>query len=496
VLMDAGVVNLVARISSILPKKEVTIQYRETDFSFVSRVLEDAGIHYHYEDGDKFVLSDANTGFSVGSDFFFNPASGAGPAVLSFIRGQAVHSGQVRVGDYNWKTPTTDQTGVAQAAVYGNLADLVFPSGIDSQPEAQTQAALRLAAHVADAQICRGESTILHLQAGQRVVLKGHPRMDFNQEYVILAVEHQYGKDYRNSFRCLPVQVGYRPKQVTRKPVMAGVVPGIVVGPVGQTKYVDKYGRVKVRFPWRWIPLSELEEHGDAGWVRVGQIAAGTGSAALWLPEVGDEVIVAFEHGDPDRPVIVGSVYNGKDMPPVSLPAQQHVSLFRGGTPGGGRTELVFDGTLGNERILLNGMSVQITATGDIVHRAGRTFVTESAGDLVVKSGQNLAMITQRDAAITVGANAQIKIGQSAVVTTGHSARLTIGEDFTLQTARSIAVAAGAMFQFVAAQTGTLQVGDSFIGMNRDGNLDLFGKDIEVKSSGNLLLKGMKVLQN
>jgi len=536
VLKESGVVNIEARITGALPKKELTIQYRETDLAFISRLLEEAGIHYHVEAGDKLVLSDANGGFPGGAAVVFNPTPGAGPSVLSFSRGQALHSGQVQAGDYNWKTPMVDQTAVAQAAAFGDLTDHLFPAGIDSKPEAQAQAAIRLAAHIAEAQICRGESTIPQLQAGQRIGLQGHPRADFNQEYVIVSVEHQRAKDYRNTFRCLPAQIPYRPKPVAAKPVVAGVVPGIVVGPAGETKFVDQYGRVKVRFPWRAFQHSALNEQGDAGFVRVGQIAAGAGSAALWLPEVGDEVLVAFEHGDPDRPVVVGSLYNGKDMPPVALPVSKHVSLFRAQAPNGQKSEMVYDGTPGNERILLNGVSVQMLAAGDVVQRAGRAMVTESAGDLTVKSGQNLAVTSQRDAMITVGANTQlnvggsmqstvgasavstvganqqttvggafvvetakdltIKAGQNAAMQIGRSARLTVGEDLHIQTARSIAVTAGAMFQFVASQTGTFQVGDSFIGMKRDGSIDILGKDVEVKSSGNLVLKGSKIVQN
>lgn len=528
VLKEAGVANVETRIGTVLPRKELAIQYRETDLAFVSRLLEEAGIHYHVEAGDRLVLSDANAGFPGGMPLVFNPAPGAGPAVLSFTRGQALHSGQVQAGDYNWKTPTVDQTGVAQAVVFSDLTDHLFPAGIDSKPEAQMQSAIRLAAHVAEAQICRGESTIPQLQAGQRVKLQAHPRADFNQDYVILAVEHQQGKDYRNSFRCLPAQVAYRPVPLTAKPIVAGVVPGIVVGPPGETKFVDQYGRVKVRFPWRALQHSTVGEQGDAGFVRVGQIAAGVGSAALWLPEVGDEVLVAFEHGDPDRPVIVGSVYNGKDMPPVALPANQHVSLFRQRGANGVLTEVVLDGAPGAERLFLQGQSVSVTSGGDLLERAGRTMVVEAASDLSIKTGQSLSVLTQKDATVTIAGNTQWAIGGDAQWTVGKSlqqtvglnhvmdigkdlsiragqnyvlqiqrlVRLTAGDDAMLQVGKSLVVNAGAMFQFVAAQTGTLQVGDSFIGMKRDGSIDIFGKDVDVKSSGNLTLKGSKITQN
>lgn len=536
VLKDAGVINVEARISSPLPKKELTIQYRETDLVFVSRLLEEAGVHYHMEAGDKVVLSDANTGFLGGTSLVFNPSPGAGSSVQSFTRGQALHSGQVQAGDYNWKIPTVDQTGTAQAAVFGDLTDQLFPAGIDSQAEAQAQAGIRLAAHIVESQMCRGESTIPQLQAGQRVKLQGHPRADFNQEYVVLSVEHQRAKDYRNTFRCLPAQLAYRPKPVTIKPVVAGVVPGIVVGPPGETKFVDQYGRVKVRFPWRAIQHSALTAQGDAGFVRVGQIAAGAGSAALWLPEVGDEVLVAFEHGDPDRPVVVGSLYNGKDMPPVPLPANQQISLFRLQTPRGGRAELVFDGTPGIERLALVSGQSGVTLGANTLMLQGTTVAVASAGDFSMKSAGNLSLSTQKDVAISTGGNAvinnagvlratvgsdtqlsvganlqstvggaavldygkdlTIRVGQNLFLQTARIARLTVGEDLLMQSGRSLVANAGAMFQFVAAQTGTLQVGDSFIGLKRDGSIDIFGKDVEVRSGGNLTLKGAKILQN
>lgn len=563
-LDEAGVRNVEMRISTPVPPLDVAIQYQESNFAFMSRLLERAGIHYHIEpspSGDKIVFSDGNAGFPVSPAGKVMFSTNAAPAVFSFVRGQSVYSGFVQTSGYNWETPALDLSAVAQTTLFADLREGVFPGYVDTQVEAQAVANIRMGSHLTEAQSCSGESSYPQLQAGQRVVLSGHPRTDFNQEYVITAVEHQKtAKDYRNTFRCLPSQVVYRPQETTPVPVVAGVVSAIVVGPGGETKFVDKFGRVKVRFPWRIPAKSSFTDPGDAGFVRVAQIAAGAGSAAMWLPEIGDEVLVAFEHGNPNRPVVVGSVYNAKDMPPAALPANKHLSILRVQSSSGGKSELVYDASPGNERLLiqsgqngltvgangitLQGSSVAINSGTDLVQRAGRAMVTEAVGDLTIKSGQNLAIKSQKDAEVsvvgntqlnsggvlqatvgsnaqlTIGANLQISVGLNTVVDNGkdlsvrtgqnfllqtqRSARLTVGEDLVIQTAKSLLANSGAMFQFVAAQTGTLKAGSSVLTLQRDGDVEIQGKDIAVlssgnltmKSAGNVMLKGSKIIQN
>jgi type VI secretion system secreted protein VgrG len=374
------------------------------------------------------------------------------------------------------------------------------------------------------------------LQAGQRVLLAGHPRADFNQEYVITAVEHQKtAKEYRNTFRCLPAQIQYRPQPITPTPVIAGVVPAIVIGPQGETKHVDQFGRVKVRFPWRSPGHSNQNDPGDGGYVRVAQIATGVGAAAMWLPDVGDEVLVAFEHSDPNRPVVIGSVYNGKDMPPVALPANKHLSIFRSQSTSGQKTEMVYDGTVGNERLVIqsganvltlgaSGIAVQassvaITSGTDLVQRVGRNVVVEGGNDVLIKSGQNLSLSGQKDAQLTVGSNMQlavgsnlqlsvgsnletesgkdmvIKTGQNFTLQSQRTMRLTAGEDAVIQTGKSFVANSGAMFQFVAAQTGTIEARAGLF-LKSPTLVAIESADVVVKSSGNLTLKGAKITQN
>jgi len=499
-LNEAGVANIESRVAAASPPRELTVQYQESDFAFISRLLEEAGIHYHFEtssNGERMVFSDGNAGFPILPDGKLRFSATANPAIISFTRGQALHAGQVQAGDYNWKIPAADLTAGAQSPIFGDLTERIFPAGVETKADAQAQANIRLAARIAEAQQCRGESTYPQLQAGQRILITGHPRADFNQEYVITAVEHQRTtKDYRNVFRCLPVQIAFRPLPITPQPVVSGVVSGIVVGPQGETKHVDQFGRVRIRFPWRHPSHSIQTDPGDSGFVRVAQIATGVGSAALWLPDIGDEVAIAFEHGDPNRPMVIGSLYNGRDMPPVQLPANKHLSVLRAQSSSGQKAEIIFDATAGHERLVLEsggqmltlgtsgltmagssvilsaGTSLQLQAGADLVQQVGRNMVLESGKDMLLKTGQNFALTSQR--------NTQFTVGEHAVIVTG----------------KSLTTQSGAMLKFIAADSGTIQVGQGLLDIRRDGNIEISGSNVAIKSSGNMVIKGSKITQN
>ncbi len=366
-LNNAGLTNVESRLMAALPAKAITIQYQESDLALLSRLLEAEGIHYHFEPSggqEKLVLGDSNAAFPVlpPGRLVFSPAST--PSITGFSRGQAIHSGKVQVGDFNWQTPQSHPAGTAQAPQFANLAEDVFPAPVETQQGAQRLASIRIGVRTTEGQACRGESTYSQFQAGYRFVLAGYPRQDFNQEYVISSVEHHgHSNSYRNTFTCIPAHVTFRPSPITPLPVIAGVLPGIVVGPKGETKYVDQYGRVRVRFPWRNPAFSNKDEFGDSGWVRVAQIATGIGTTSMWIPDIGDEVVLAFEHGDPGRPVIVGSLWNGKDLPPASLPLNKFRSLFQSRSTSGVINEITFDETAGQERLIFRSGNQSLTLT-------------------------------------------------------------------------------------------------------------------------------------
>lgn len=355
-LSEAGISGFQAQLNNPVSAKPIIVQYQESDLAFVSRLLEDKGIHYHFElsgAGEKLVLGDANTVFPVLPPGKLAFGTQTTPSITAFSRGQALHSGQVQAGDFNWKIPQVNLTANAQTPLFADLRENVFPAPVDTQQDSQRYAADRLGARITEGQTCKGESTYSQLQAGYRFLLAGHPRSDFNQEYVITSVEHHgTPKGYRNTFTCLPANIAFRPSPVTPRAQIPGVLPALVVGPQGEVKHVDEFGRVRVRFPWRNPAFSNNQE-GDTGWVRVAQIATGVGTTSMWIPDIGDEVVVAFEHGDPHRPVVIGSLWNAKNLPPSPLPDNKFRSMFQGRSASGVINEIVMDDTSGQERLIL-----------------------------------------------------------------------------------------------------------------------------------------------
>ena len=373
----ANISGLEPRINNALSPQPISVQYQESELAYFSRLLEQDGIHYHFElsgPGVKTVLGDSNTAFPTLAPNKLVFGAKKSPSITSFSRGLALHSGRIQSGNFNWKTPQVNLTKTAQSNLFPDLVEGIFPAPVNSPQESQKFSAMRLEARITEAQACKGKSTYFHLQAGYRFVLAGHPRQNFNQSYVITGVKHHgTPKRYHNTFTCLPANLTFRPSPVTPQPKVTGILPGLVVGPQGQTTHVDEFGRVRVRFPWRNPAFSDSSDFGDSGWVRVAQIATGTGNTAMWLPEIGDEVAIAFEHGDPRHPVIVGNLYNAKSLPPRPLPDNKTQSVLRSRSIPGGKVplELFIEAKAGQEHLTL---------------RAGSQFIRISPKEITTSS--------------------------------------------------------------------------------------------------------------
>jgi type VI secretion system secreted protein VgrG len=332
VLVDAGT-SFELRLPH--PPREYVAQHRETDFEFANRLMEEEGIYYffrHSSEGHELVLADSPEGHPELPAVQFDPKA-APSTVFSWEKVQELTPGKVVLRDHDFTLPEPIVEGEAtiqESATVGTVEHLLalpavqklelydypgaYAGRFDGVDDAGRAAARRMESEAATSLLVAGESTAPALAAGSRFALAGHG--DADGEYMLTSVTHSARQDdlrsgklsYSNSFTCIPASMPFRPPRRTPRPVVGGVQTAVVVGPPGETVSTDELGRVKVRFHWDREGLS-------SAWIRVAQPHAGS-SRLLWLPEAGDEVLVAFEDGDPSRPYVLGRLFNANDPPP------------------------------------------------------------------------------------------------------------------------------------------------------------------------------------
>jgi type VI secretion system secreted protein VgrG len=317
------------------PVRELLVQYRESDFDFVSRLLAEEGIFYFFEhtaDGHKLVVGDSPESHPELPAVQFD-ARAAGRSVYSWEKTQELAAGKTRLRDHDFESPqgiVEGEAAIQESALVGSVEHALrldaneslelydFPGAyaqrFDGVGEAERAARIRMEAHAAASLAVTGASTVPWLAAGHRFRLERHG--DGDGAYVLTGVSHtarladskSTKLSYSNTFTCIPAGLPFRPPRTTPRPMVGGLQTAIVVGPAGGGVFVDDLGRVKVRFYW------DRAEQSSA-WVRVAQPYTRS-SGAFWLPGVDDEVLVGFEHGDPHRPYVVGRLWNTDDRPP------------------------------------------------------------------------------------------------------------------------------------------------------------------------------------
>src|SRR5262249_26494688 len=240
-----------------------------------------------------------------------------------------------------------------------------YPGEYETRAGGDGWVRLRMEEEAAAHAVIHGASSCRSFISGFRFDLSKHFRRDQNGAYVLTSIAHSAQQNgfegangdgtssYGNSFTCIPQSVVFRPQRVTPKPLMQGCQTATVVGPAGEEIYTDKYGRVKVQFHW---DREGKRDENSSCWIRVSSPWAGKSWGGISIPRIGQEVIVDFLEGDPDRPIIVGRVYNAEQMPPYGLPAGKVVSGLKSDThKGDGYNELSFDDTAGTEKITIHG---------------------------------------------------------------------------------------------------------------------------------------------
>lgn len=428
VLSEGGVTGVQVAVTEALAKRDIVVQYRESDWSFVARLLEDEGLHCffeHDEAGATLRICDATASHPDISD----PVSiamrkvGNDEGVDSFELYQRIQPGSVTLRDYPLDQPlgVNEETAAADGAGKGKIDFFDFPD---------RGAKRRLQAIQAGRRRGRGSAATLRMVPGAVFQLEGHARDSFNSRWLLTTVEHDAawdqgaGNHYTVTFECAPAELPYRPGRRVPKPRILGAQMAQIVGPDGVEIHTDEAGRVLAVFHWNHHG-SSLQQ---ACWLPVAQLAASRGFGAVHLPRVGDTVLVEFLDGDPDRPMVVGSLYHKVNTPPYALPGSRAKAVFRDrSTPGGnGYNELTFDSSAGAEEVYL---------------RAQRNSRTEVLRDATRTVGQDDALSVERDRKVEVKGAASRTVGKDDAESVGGSQSVSVGGSQSVSVGGSQSVA-------------------------------------------------------
>jgi type VI secretion system secreted protein VgrG len=485
--------------------REYCVQYRESCMDFVSRLLEEEGIFYYFEhtdSKDNLILSDKVVGCTPcpgNSSAAMSPYASSeleDDVIVSIEQELQTATGKVTLQDYNFTTPSQNLQATAPGRGPGELYD--YPGEYETRDAGDDYAGVRLEELETPKQIVRGSGNCRAFTAGYKFDLKNHGVRALNTNYLLTRMHLSMSTnsyrtdavprdDYRNTFESVPSAVVYRPARVTRKPVISGVQSAVVVGPSGEEIYSDKYGRVKVQFFW---DRDGNKDQNSSCWLRVSQDWAGKNWGAVFIPRIGQEVLVNFLEGDPDRPLITGRVYNADQMPPYALPDNQTQSGVKTRSSKGGGTanfnEFRFEDKKGSELVFLH---AEKDLTTEVENDEKRTVMHDRTVDI---SNNETQTVDKGNETLT------LKMGnQSTTLDMGN-------QDITLKMGNQTTKVNLGKISEEAMQSIELKVGQSSIKIDQMGvtikgmminiegqiQVQVKGTIVQVNGSAMLILKG------
>lgn len=376
-LQEAGLHNDEYRfeLSNSYTPREYCVQYRESDLAFIQRLAEFEGIHYYFEHQyDKHILvfsdtSETNTAISGETQLpYFHDGQGAvrEQHFFKFRYREAVRSGKVSIRDYDFKKPNLTLAADDCHKLDQPLEIYEYPGDFtDASRGNQLAESMTHATNNKRQQII-AESDINRLLPGYSFELHGHETEQHNTEYLITHIEHNCaqpqvleagatteGSKYTNLIQGIPFPVIYRPARTTPVPRIKGTQTAIVTGPEGEEIYTDEHGRVKIQF--HWDREGQMDEQSSC-WVRVSQSHAGGAFGGIFIPRIGEEVIVNFLEGNPDKPVVTGRVYHGLNRTPYPLPECKTMSTIKTNSTKGGEgfNEIRFEDYKTQEQLFIH----------------------------------------------------------------------------------------------------------------------------------------------
>lgn len=441
-LEEAGIgEQAVWELEQSYPPREYTVQYRETTFNFISRLLEDEGISYffsHTEEGHKLVFLDTPAGFenhdthfpdqpkvalSLSSRVFENAE-----AVFEFSRKRSLRTTSVLLRDFEFKTPQVKPEVGIPAEDNWPLPYYEYASGFALKADGNRKATARISALRRDAEVAMGSTNAIGMRCAGVFTVEGGAQAEAGGSLLVMRLESSGRQEAdtadavnyacRNRFQAGMLGSAIAPERRARRPRIAGLQTAIVTGSEteDQSIHVDEFGRIKVRFYWDRIGQQDDK---SSCWIRVNQVPMG---GSMVLPRLGWEVSVVFLEGDPDRPLVVGRVYNGENAPPLSLPAAKASGSIKSmsSPKAAGSNEITMGDSGGAQGFAIKAQKdLNITTNWDCTtdikvndeHHVNKNIARSVKVDDAAQVGV--------DQSIDVGANFNTKIGGSQSVSVG-----------------------------------------------------------------------------
>ncbi|NNF16561.1 MAG: type VI secretion system tip protein VgrG [Gammaproteobacteria bacterium] len=439
VFRDRGFSDFDDRLKATYRTWEYCVQYRETDFNFVSRLMEQEGIYYYFEHAKNthtMVLSDSYSAHKTVTDYDEVPyfphvqnQSRERDHVYDWHVAHQVQPGKYAIDEFDFKKPTSDllvKKETARDHAMSGFEIFDYPGEYVEKGDGNHYVKVRNEELHAQYERAEGAGNARGLAAGALFSLTQYPRDDENKEYLVTAATHRLVSDdyeaggkgaedpYDIDFAVMDSKQPFRPERITPKPMVQGPQTAVVVGKSGEEIWCDEFGRVKVQFHW--------DRHGKADensscWVRVAQIWAGVKWGAMHVPRMGQEVIVDFLEGDPDQPIITGRVYNGDNMPPYALPANQTQSGIKSRSSKDGGTdnfnEIYFEDKKGEEEMYIHAEKDQNTVVeNDQTELVQRNKMVRVDNDRTESIGRDRSLHVERDKKEKVDRDKTIDVGK------------------------------------------------------------------------------------
>jgi type VI secretion system secreted protein VgrG len=515
IFRDAGFTNFTDRRASQSGDTvlDYCVQYRETSLDFVTRLMEQYGIYYYftYQDGQHtLVMADdptSHTAVATAIPFRFDQTEFRTVAdhVWEWSADLQLQPGAFTYRDFNFTTPGADLTTKSAKSddhPYNKFEVYDYPGPYDTVANGQKLADIRMQALAARTQIHHGATNARGIVTGAKFTLSEFLDTTQNRDYLIIAsnfsisiaesmadTDGELVDTYLCNFQAIPGDTQFRLEQRTPRPMIRGPQTAKVVGESGQEITTDLYGRIKVQFYWDRVGV---QDQNSSCWIRVSQTMAGAGWGAMHIPRIGQEVIVEFLEGDPDRPIVTGRVYNASVTVPYTLPDEKTKSTVKSNSSlgGGGFNEFRFEDKKGSEevffqaqkdynKVVLNNETVTITQDTTTEVQKGNRVVTVDKGDntLTVSTGKNTTTVSTGDNALTVS-----KGNNTTTISTGN-------DSLTVSTGNhSITVSAGAS-TITAAQSITLKVGGNSITIDTTG-VTIQATQVQITASASMTANG------